>query len=71
MRWGREIKPVSQVLLYLGGPIICPTLLGNKNSPTTCLDNKCLRVACLKVAEELIEDVEISYKLAPVSDGGA
>jgi hypothetical protein len=40
------------------------------NCPT-CLDNKCLRVACLKVAEELLEDAEISYKLAPVSDGGA
>jgi len=40
------------------------------NCPT-CLDTKCLRVACLKVAEELLEDAEIAYKLAPVSDGGA
>ncbi|MGB7592330.1 MAG: hypothetical protein WCD04_21990 [Terriglobia bacterium] len=40
------------------------------NCPT-CLDTKCLRVACLKVAEELLEDAEIVYKLAPVSDGGA
>ena len=40
------------------------------NCPT-CLDTKCLRVSCLKVAEELIEDAEIVYKLAPVSDGGA
>ena len=40
------------------------------NCPT-CLDNKCLRVACLKVAEELLVDAEIAYKLAPVSDGGA
>ena len=28
------------------------------NCPT-CLDTKCLRVACLKVAEELLEDAEI------------
>jgi len=28
-------------------------------------------VACLKVAEELLEDAEIVYKLTPVSDGGA
>ena len=40
------------------------------NCPT-CLDTKCLRVACLKVAEELLDDAEIVYKLAPVSDGGA
>jgi hypothetical protein len=40
------------------------------NCPT-CLDTRCLRVACLKVAEELLEDAEVTYKLAPVSDGGA
>ena len=40
------------------------------NCPT-CLDTRCLRVACLKVAEELLEDADIVYKLAPVSDGGA
>jgi hypothetical protein len=37
----------------------------------TCLDTKCLQMACQKVSEELIEDAEITYKLAPVSDGGA
>lgn len=40
------------------------------NCPT-CLETKCLRVACLKVAEELLGEAEIAYKLEPVSDGGA
>jgi hypothetical protein len=31
----------------------------------------CLRVACQKVAAELLEDTEIRFRRDPVSDGGA
>ena len=36
-----------------------------------CPDTDCLKIACQVVAEELLEDADISYKLEPVSDGGA
>jgi hypothetical protein len=36
-----------------------------------CLDNRCLKIACTLVAEELTEEADIVHKLEPVSDGGA
>jgi len=36
-----------------------------------CPDSECLRVACQKVAAELLDQARILYKAAPVSDGGA
>lgn len=36
-----------------------------------CLDNRCLKIACALVAEELTEEADIVHKLEPVSDGGA
>ena len=37
----------------------------------TCPDSECLRVACQKVAADLLAEAEILYKAQPVSDGGA
>jgi hypothetical protein len=36
-----------------------------------CPDVECIRAACLKVADDLLEQAEIVYKKEPVSDGGA
>ena len=36
-----------------------------------CPETDCLKIACQLVAAELLEDAEVIYKLAPVSDGGA
>jgi hypothetical protein len=36
-----------------------------------CPDVECIRVACLKVADDLLEQADIVYKGEPVSDGGA
>jgi hypothetical protein len=32
---------------------------------------ECIRFACLKVADDLLEQAEIVYRTEPVSDGGA
>ena len=36
-----------------------------------CPDVECIHAACLKVADDLLEQAEIVYKKEPVSDGGA
>ena len=36
-----------------------------------CPDVECIRFACLKVADDLLEQAEIVYRTEPVSDGGA
>ena len=36
-----------------------------------CPDVECIRAACLKVADDLLEHAEIVYRGDPVSDGGA
>lgn len=36
-----------------------------------CPDVECIRAACLKVADDLLEQAEIVYRTEPVSDGGA
>jgi hypothetical protein len=36
-----------------------------------CPDVECIRVACLKVAGDLLEQAEIVYREEPISDGGA
>jgi hypothetical protein len=36
-----------------------------------CPDVECIRAACLKVAGDLLEQAEITYRGEPVSDGGA
>jgi hypothetical protein len=36
-----------------------------------CPDVDCIRVACMKVADDLLEQAEIVYRTEPVSDGGA
>lgn len=35
-----------------------------------CPDVACIRQACLKVADDLLDLADISYKVTPVSDGG-
>ena len=35
-----------------------------------CPDVDCVRAACLKVADDLLDFAEITYKGKPVSDGG-
>jgi hypothetical protein len=37
----------------------------------TCPETQCLRVACQKVAAELLSEAEILYRAEPVTDGGA
>jgi len=36
-----------------------------------CPETECIRVACQKVAAELLEEAEIVYRHEPLSDGGA
>ncbi len=36
-----------------------------------CPDVACIRHACMKVADDLLDLAEIHYKTEPVSDGGA
>ena len=36
-----------------------------------CPESQCLRVACQKVAAELLVEAEVLYRAEPVTDGGA
>jgi hypothetical protein len=36
-----------------------------------CPDTECIRQACMKVADDLLDLADIAYKAEPVSDGGA
>ncbi len=36
-----------------------------------CPETECLRIACQKVAAELLAEAEVLYRKEPVADGGA
>jgi hypothetical protein len=36
-----------------------------------CPEVECIRQACMKVADDLLDLADVSYRVEPVSDGGA